>query len=263
MCYWQNMAAMHVRQSVRKRSSARALMTVVLLASASGACGEVVPEQPDAATAPPDAAGLADAAGPPDAAGPALVTLRHASSLTVQEVECLSCANDTMPETHADNSYFLVFDLAASGIAGDFEVVGVQVGILQSLAPNGRQPADVVLYTLPAGAELLRANLQFVATSAHEVPDTLRQVIELPIAAQIAAGSTLVVELFLPDGEADGNLFKMGCNRLGATGPSYVEAPTCAEIATITSFDDLMVGDKELVMAVVGRDLGGGDLRAR
>lgn len=263
------MTAFHVRQSLRDPRAFSFWALAALLAAASS-CGKITSAQPvDAAPVPPDAGAIGDAAVtpdatpvPPDASLGTLVTLKHTESLSVGAVDCLSCMNDTVPQTHADNSWFLVFDLAKAGIVGDFQVANVQVGVKQALAATGKQPADVTLYTLPAGADVARANLQFVATRGHDVSDVLRQVIDLPISALIPAGSTLVVEIYVPDGEFDKNLFEMGCNLLNSTGPSYVQAPTCAQIASITSFDALQAGDKHLVMAVLGYDLGASqDLR--
>lgn len=244
------MTALHVRQSHRDARALGCWALAALLAAASG-CGKITPTQPvDAAPGQPDAGVAADAnLGP-------LVTLKHATSMSVQSVTCLSCGNDTMPQTHADNSWFLVLDLAEAGVVGDFQVSRVQVGVQRATAGGSTQPVDVILHTLPKDAAVTRENLEFVATRTHDISDVLRQVIELPISARIPADSTLVLELYAPDGETDENLFEMGCNMLGATGPSYVQAPTCPQIASITSFDALQAGDKHLVMAVLGYDLG-------
>jgi hypothetical protein len=265
------MIAFHVRQCLREPRALWFWALAALLAATS-ACGKVTATQPtDAAPVLPDAGALPDAGpddifdatpapdavpGPPDANLGPLVTLKHATSLSVQSVECLSCMNDTVPQTHADNSWFVVLDLAKAGVVGDFQVASVQVGVQQTRAGDSTQPIDVILHTLPVNAPVTRANLQFVATRTHDVADALREVIDLPISARIPAGSTLVAEIYAPDGEFDGNFFDMGCNMLGGTGPSYVQAPTCAQISNITSFEDLNAGDKQLVMAVLGYDLG-------
>lgn len=263
------MTAFHVRQSLRD-PRAHSFWALAALLAAASACGKITSVQPvDAAPVPPDAGAIGDAAVapdatpvPPDAGLGTLVTLKHASSLTVQLADCLSCMNNTVPQTHADNSWFLVLDLAAAGIVGDFQVARVQVGVQESIGATGTQPAEINLYTLPAGAELVRANLQFVATRAHDVPNLELEVMDMPISASIPAGSTLVAEIYVPDGEFSRDLFKMGCNRLGSTGPSYIEAPSCAQITKITSFESLGTTDKHLVMAVQGYDLGASqDLR--
>ena len=266
------MTAFHVRQSLRDPRALGCWALAALLAAASG-CGKITATQPpDAAPGQPDAGALPDAApdvifdatpappdampGPPDANLGPLVTLKHASSMSVQSVTCLSCMNNTVPQTHADNSWFLVIDPATAGVRGDFQVSRLQVGVQRSIAGGATQPVDVTLHSLPAGAAVTRENLQFVATRTHDVSDVLRQVIELPISGRIPAGSILVAELFAPDGEFDDNLFEMGCNTLGGAGPSYVQARTCQQIVNITSFADLQAGDKHLVMAVLGYDLG-------
>jgi hypothetical protein len=262
------MTAFHVRQS-RRDSRALGCWALAALLAAAGGCGKITATQPvDAAPGQPDAGALPDAAsdgivdaappdaGPPDANLGPLVTLKHATSMQVQSVACLSCMNNTVPLTHADNSWFLVIDPATAGVAGDFQVSRVQVGVQRANASGSTQPVDVTLHTLPVGAVVTRENLQFVATRTHDISDVLRQVIELPISGRISAGSTLVVELYAPDGEFDDNLFEMGCNILGGSGPSYVQAPSCEQIASITSFEAVNAGDKQLVMAVLGYDLG-------
>lgn len=259
------MTAFHVSQSLRDSRVLR-LGALAALLAASSACGKITAAQPpDAAPTPPDAGApppdalpdIVDAMPlPPDANLGPLLTLKHVNAMTVQLVDCLACV-DQSGDSHAENSWFLVLDLAAAGVVGDFQVANVQVGVRESRGANGTQPAEINLYTIPTGAELLRSNFTFIANRLQAVPDQLAlEVTDMPISARIPAGSTLVVELFVPDGELTGDLFLMGCNGLGSAGKSFVQGRTCQEIANITEFGELGAADRHLVMAVQGYDLG-------
>lgn len=48
------------------------------------------------------------------------------------------------------------------------------------------------------------------------------------------AGSTIVVEVFSPDGRTVGNSFYPGSNAAAETGPSYIRAPACGSTNPVT-----------------------------
>jgi hypothetical protein len=59
-----------------------------------------------------------------------------------------------MADFHAENRYFRIVPLGDFGIAGDFEVARVHVGIREALSPQARSPVAVRLHTL-AGEPLV------------------------------------------------------------------------------------------------------------
>lgn len=112
-----------------------------------------------------------------------------------------------MADFHEENRYFRILPLGELGIAGDFEVSRVRVGIRDALGPPARHPVAVRLHTL--AGEPLVTNLTQIAEQRIEVtPDattdattTVPPQVDVPFSsALIPSGSTLVVEVFLADG---------------------------------------------------------------
>lgn len=135
-----------------------------------------------------------------------------------------------------ENSYMRVFDLVGDfTINEDINVVSIDFGIVDAIGAGGSQPATVNIYSL--SGPFLFANLTLIATQSISVPDQSLTLLNVPISASIPAGSVLVLEIYIPDGDADGNTFWMGANGLGETNPSYIAAATCglSEPATLAS----------------------------
>ena len=100
-----------------------------------------------------------------------------------------------------------VFDLyGAYGITGAVNVTSVDFGIELALAGSGgMQPVTVNIYTL-TGAFIL-ANLTPVGTQTVNVPDQTQSILNVPVSALVPAGSFIVVEVFTPNGQINGNSF--------------------------------------------------------
>jgi hypothetical protein len=76
--------------------------------------------------------------------------------------------------------------------------------------------------------------------------------IEVELPATVPAGSTLVFELAIPEAEAD-ELFFIGSNDLGETGPSYLRAPASGcDFIEPTEFADIGFPDVHIIMIVEG-----------
>jgi hypothetical protein len=150
---------------------------------------------------------------------------------------------------HTNNSYLRVFDLVADfGINVNINITSVDVGIETATAGTGGiQPATINIYTL--SGPFIFANLTLIATQAINVADQSLSILNVPISASIPAGSVLVVEVFTPDGQANGNSFFIGANGLGQTGPSYLAALDCG-IAEPTSTADIGFPGDMFVMNV-------------
>lgn len=120
-----------------------------------------------------------------------------------------------------------MFDLTNDfGISNDIEIVSIDFGIEQSNGASGNQPITVNIYTL-SGA-LVFANLTLIATETMSIPDQNMSIFNAPISASIPASSLLVVEIFTPEGQTDGNSFFIGSNPDGQTAPSYISAAACS-----------------------------------
>lgn len=205
----------------------------------------------------PDAAPRPDAAPLPPTDGDAIErTLRQTESDQILDNNSIACVEqpEGVPIRNLDNSYYRVFDLAAEDIDDTFEVTSVRIGVESSVkADNGNQPATLRLHTL--AGEFLIQNMTEIASRPVEIPPLQQDSIDVPIAADVLVGSTLVVELFVPEAPDEGTLFFMGSNNLGQSAPSYLRAPaTGCDFIEPTDFADIGEGfpDVHIVMSVSG-----------
>jgi hypothetical protein len=242
------------------KSSCTAVLTLALIACATAGSGDDSEAGADAAAntpdarppgtpdAPPPGAPDAPVVGTPDAPPvPQSITLSHSTSLAITPGNSVSCNLDNL---HADNSYYRVFDLPSLGVTSPLEISKVTVGIETALAGVGTtQPATVRLHTLTGPLTL--ANLTLFGSVDIAVANQNETLLDVPIAATAPAGSTVVVEVFTPDGQPSGHSFFIGSNTAGATGPSYLAAVDCsaAEPADVAG---LGFPDMHIVLTITG-----------
>ncbi|MCU1266309.1 MAG: Peptidase domain protein [Acidobacteria bacterium] len=218
-------------------------------------------------------------------------TITHSTSQAITPLNSVSC-NDGVG--HTDNSYWRAFSLPAFSITNIFHVTSVDVGIetasataapipLRPKGPSGisrhsarqagragnapkgvgTQPATVRVYRQTAGSfpSGFPGSLSLLGTSNFNVTDQAATIINVPITADVPAGSELVVEVFTPDGTATGSLIFIGSNSAPETGPSYLSAADCG-ISTPTTTAALGFPDMHIVMNVHGCEDNGGGLGA-
>jgi hypothetical protein len=249
----------------------RSLMLSTCVALVLGACQGVIdpagppanpPGTPDAGERPdagpsPDAGPTPDAREDIDAApvDPSLIALTQSNNSTlVDPGASLACTDPT--GFVAPNSYFRVFSLPDLDIATDFQVTSVQFGVRQATSLQGVQPVAINLYTLEGALAFANLSNPPIAQEIIDLPDQVLTLVDVPFAdAVIPAGSTLAVEIFIPDGVADGNELLVGFNGVGQTGPAFIAAPSCSlpEPVEINEANGLF--DIHLVMTVSGRAL--------
>jgi len=170
-------------------------------------------------------------------------------SLSQTITEGLAC--NAQGDIHFQNSFYRVFDLNTLDIQGDFTVCAVEIGIYQAFSPSGSQPITVNLYTAEPGFP--NVSLTQIGTTSIELPDQNMTIVSIPVTGFVPAGSELVVEIFVPDGQADSNTFFIGTNPDGQTGPSYIQAADCGA-PTPLSISDFGI-PQGYVMNVIGDDL--------
>jgi hypothetical protein len=249
----------------------RSQMLSTCVALVLGACQGVIDpagplpgNPPDAGEQPADAAPGPDAREQPDARegidaaplDPDLIALTQSNDPTrVDPGSSLACT-DNQTGFVAPNSYFRVFSLADLDVLTDFEVTNVRFGIRSAISLQGVQAVAVNLYTLEGALAFANLSAPPIAQEVIELPDQALTLVDVPFAgAVIPAGSTLAVEIFVPDGVADGNELLVGFNEVGQSGPSFIAAPTCnfPEPVEISAANQLF--DIHLVMTVSGRAL--------
>ncbi len=176
------------------------------------------------------------------------IFITHSTSQDIVTINSISC---NAGGSHADNGYFRVFDLASFGVASDYEVSSVDFGIENAVGMGGNQSATVNLYTLSGPLQL--SNLTLIHTQDIVIPDQALTLYNLPLSAPVIvpAGSTLVYELFTPNGQAIGNEFFIGSNSGGESDLSYIVAADC-NVLDITSLSDINFPNVHFVMNIHG-----------
>jgi hypothetical protein len=249
----------------------RSLMLSTCAALVLGACQGVIdpagppanPPEPLDAGERPDAGPTTDAGPAPDAregidaapGDPGLIALTQSNNPTLVDPGTSLACNDPSGFV-APNHYFRVFVLPDLGIDTDFQVTKVQFGVRQATSLVGVQTVAVNLYTLEGALAFANLSDPAIAQELVELPDQVLTLVDVPFAgAVIPAGSTLAVEVFVPDGVADGNELLVGFNGDGQTGPSFIAAPTCGFAEPVEISEANMLFDIHLVMTVSGRAL--------
>jgi hypothetical protein len=164
-----------------------------------------------------------------------LTTLTQSSDQSVNT--WIGCLDSSTGYTYA-NSYWRAFNAADYGIGPDdpYSITSVDVGIFTADAGAATQPLTVNLYTtanFPAG---FPASLTLIGTTTVQVADQSNALLNVPISAEVPAGtSQIILEIAVPDGVSAQNIFMMGGNTAGETGPSYITAPSCEVTTPITN----------------------------
>lgn len=180
------------------------------------------------------------------------ITLSQSSSTAITALNTVACSNSTTGYTD-ENSYYRVFRLADFGVNTQFTATRVDFAIEEAAATAGSQTVQVRVHTL--NGAFVRANLTTIAGQNVTVTNQslTSMSVNLSPPGIAPAGSTVVLEIFSPNGTAAGNTFYPGSNAAAETGPSYIRAPAtgCAitEPATYASISNPQV---HLVMSLTG-----------
>jgi hypothetical protein len=158
------------------------------------------------------------------------ITLSQSGSMAITALNSVSC---NAAGVTAENSYYRVFQLSTFGVTRPFTAQRIDFGIENADAEIGTtQSVQVRLHTL--SGSFVTTNLTNVAGQTVTVNDTTAGIV-IPVALSpaptIQPNATLVAELFVPDGDVDGNgagnIIFVGSNTAAETGPSYIRAPDC------------------------------------
>jgi len=216
--------------------------------------------KPDGSTQPPiDAAPLPDA--PP---GQTQLTLSQTNNNTPAAGQGQACGHSVFGNTvsTADNSWYRVFKLADYGVTGAFNVQRVTFYSDYAWAGGGTsQPATLKIGTYSGALEVDRlpaASITNIVTQPVTIPDNTGApaAIDTNVSATIPAGSNLIVELALPDGDADGNYFYIGVSAGGEQKKGYIRAtPSGCGFTSPTSLvspTGLNIANNAVLLSVTG-----------
>jgi hypothetical protein len=103
------------------------------------------------------------------------------------------------------------------------------------------------------------ANFTLIGTANASIPDQSLTIATVPVTGTAPAGSTLVVEIFTPNGQTAGHSFFVGSNPDGQTDPSFIAAADCGAPEP-TDLAVLGFPGMHIVMNVTGEGGCDGDL---
>jgi hypothetical protein len=192
-------------------------------------------------------------------APPEQITLTQTASTTITRNNSFVCFNDVTNLTF-QNSYYRVFALDDFSLTTTLHVTEVDFGIeLADAGPNAtQQPAQLQLGTYgttPADPTLDPAQIRSLAALDIKIPDGAGTRMTVPITADVAPGTNLIVELTIPDGADAGSSFVIGSNAAGERRPGYTSAPQCA-LSVPTTMQSIAkqnnLGEADIIMSVTG-----------
>ncbi|HVK66330.1 MAG TPA: DUF4215 domain-containing protein, partial [Polyangium sp.] len=148
----------------------------------------------------------------------------------------------------SQSSYYRAFDLYGLGIPAS-AIRSVQFGV--DALFNGPLVVRVRLYTLASTLEV--ANLVPIGEPAFvTLPSQLGTLVTVPLTPNVSFDTqdSIVVEIFVPNGQATGASFYIGSNAAGQSAPGYVRAPDCVGMEEITDLAALGNPNMHIVMTL-------------
>ena len=172
--------------------------------------------------------------------------LTHSLSQEIVQFNSVACQNGS---GHTDNSYFRAFNLVDFGIETDFTLSEVQFGVESAAALGDSQLVVVNAYLsdepFPTGT------ITLIDSATLVIEDQELTILSTPLSAVVPAGSEIVLEVFTPLGEG-GNIFFIGSNPFGQTGPTYLAAADCG-LPDPLDIAEIGFPDMQIVMNLVGQ----------
>jgi hypothetical protein len=175
------------------------------------------------------------------------ITITHSASQAIVALNSVACSPDGGLST-TENGYLRHFVLDDFGITEDFNVTEVSFGI-ENLSIQ--QTVTVNLFRMiDPGGPFIYANFELIGTTDASLPPQQLSIAEVPVTGTAPAGSTLVVEVDLPDMSGVGAFF-IGSNPNGQTAPSFLRSASCG---LAEPFDTAAIGfpGMHIVMNVTG-----------
>jgi len=185
---------------------------------------------------------------------PEAITITQSSDpLNITSGNSVACGSSG---TTAHNSYFRAFTLSSFGINNPFMVSSVQFGIESAISAVGYQPITINLY---AGAPGFPTSFPGSFTLIGTITDIISTpqyltLYSFNVSGTVAMGQQLVVEISVPDGQAQGNSFFFGSNNAGQIAPSYFLAADCG-ISVPTDLSSIGYPNMHLVMSITGDEV--------
>ena len=153
--------------------------------------------------------------------------ITHSLSQSIVVGNSTACFDENTGFTR-ENTYWRAFDMNTFTGGQAYDISSISFGVEQSSGTGIGQDLDVVLWT-NNGAPFPAGTLEPLAIFFLTIINDSQFMVEIPLDQTTVPAGTLelVIEVSSPDGVANGNVFLIGSNSEGQTGPSYISEPDC------------------------------------
>jgi hypothetical protein len=165
---------------------------------------------------------------------PGTVTLRQTADDKIDRNLVFACTNGD--GTTAAGSWYRVFSLAEANVTATFHVTEVTLGICFAVG-TPKVTAKLGTYSGTFGDTTLDlAKVAPIESADAMVPATqITELVPIPIAVDVPAGSNLVVEITVPDLSGTGQQVNIGSTDASQTHPGYLREPLCGVVQATTT----------------------------
>ena len=145
----------------------------------------------------------------------------------------VACASQAPNLFIAQNSFIRRYSFPGScTIPAGQSITSVDFGVeiaTAGAAGGGMQPANIRLYSIMPGTTMTFAAMTLLRDEPIMIADQTLAIVNVPLTQSLTvpSGRDIVVEVFLPNGQAAGHRFFPGSNAAGQSAPSYLAAPAC------------------------------------
>jgi hypothetical protein len=154
-------------------------------------------------------------------------TITHSLSQSIVAGNSTACFDEKTGFTR-ENTYWRAFDMNTFTGGQAYDISSISFGVEQASGNGLGQDLDVVLWT-NNGAPFPAGTLEPLAIFFLTIINDSLFTVQIPLDQTTVPAGTLelVMEVSSPDGVANGNVFLIGSNSEGQTGPSYISEPDC------------------------------------
>ena len=154
-------------------------------------------------------------------------TITHSLSQAIVMGNSGACVDEATGFTK-ENTYWRAFDMNTFTGGQAYDISEISFGVEQSSGNGLGQDLDVVLWT-NNGAPFPGGTLEPLAIFFLTIINDSSFMVTIPLDQTTVPAGTLelVMEVSSPDGVDQGNIFLIGSNSEGQTGPGYISAPDC------------------------------------
>jgi len=171
-------------------------------------------------------------AGPAVAGDP--VQLSHNLVETRVQYGTVAGIESTEPATTRDNTWWRFFHRVQFGLEDDVRLTSVRFGVEQASTGEGWQPITVTLFEVEVDLFGGGYRMTEIEQVTEFIPNQTMSLVTFSVDAMLRADRDLAVAVAPADFGSlglEGDVFFIGTNRLGQTGPSLISCPSAGDPA--------------------------------